>query len=823
MQILRALKNKYGEDRVLNIATFSTEGSRSALLSAARGMGIDVDEANYLTSLIPSERGSNWSLSDCYFGNGEGRKPVTELINEVNKHEGLMEISLKIENLIKNNSVHASGIYIFNDRYTKQNAMMKSSTGLETTQFDMEDSDYMGGLKIDALTVSNMDKIRATMEMLIEDGYMEWQGSLRDTYNKYLHPKVLKYDDTEMWKKVQNNDIPDLFQFDTSTGLQTAQKIKPTNVRELGAANNLMRLMPDSGMMPVDKYVLHKQNPEAWDKEMDEYGLTETEKNIMKEHLGEKLGVADAQEDIMLLSMDERISNFSVVEANNLRKAVARKKPEILEEVKKQFYNKGLKIASKNLLDYVWNTQIMPQAGYGFSQLHSSSYSLIALQNMNLAHRYPQVYWNTACLTINSGANEESESDKTSQYGKVGIAISDMQQRGIVVVPPDINNSNFGFKPDAKNNTIIFGLKGVHGIGDDIVKTIIENRPYQSFNDFLKRMIDTKLVKNSQMLQLIKAGSFDSFDSRMNIMKQYINHIFQPRTKLSLQSFNIVNELGVIPSAYELQIRFYKFRNYISKFVYGKAKNRTTKNRLFLLNDISTKFFYEHFSENCIVDYHENYPIIAEWSFDKEYEKLIKPLKDWFAKKSTVDLVNSKLLEKEWETKAQGSIKEWEMSALTYYYSGHELEHLNNEKYDVKNFNELPQNPVSVREYKWNGRDMHEYQLCRIAGTVLDKNKDKSTIALLTPNGVVNVKYYRGAYGHYDKQISQLNPDGTKTVVEKSWFARGTKLLITGFRRGNQFIPCTYRNSVYQHSTQLINSIDEDGNLSLTSERAYAD
>ena len=216
MQILRALKNKYGEDRVLNIATFSTEGSRSALLSAARGMGIDVDEANYLTSLIPSERGSNWSLSDCYFGNGDDRQPVTQLINEVSKYEGLMEISLKIENLIKNNSVHASGIYIFNNKYTKQNAMMKSSTGLETTQFDMADSDYMGGLKIDALTVSNMDKIRATMDMLIEDGRIDWQGSLRETYNKYLHPKVLEYNDPEMWEKVHQNDIPDLFQFDTA-------------------------------------------------------------------------------------------------------------------------------------------------------------------------------------------------------------------------------------------------------------------------------------------------------------------------------------------------------------------------------------------------------------------------------------------------------------------------------------------------------------------------------------------------------------------------------------------------------------------------------
>src|SRR5690625_2570265 len=164
MDILQALKDTFGEKRVLNIATFSREGSRSALLSACRGMGIDVDESQYLTNLIPVERGRTWNLKECFYGDGKDKKPVTELINAVEKYDGLKEIALKIEGLIKNNSVHASGIYIFNDDYTKQNAMMKSSTGLETTQFDMDDSDFMGALKIDALTVSNIDKIRMAMD-----------------------------------------------------------------------------------------------------------------------------------------------------------------------------------------------------------------------------------------------------------------------------------------------------------------------------------------------------------------------------------------------------------------------------------------------------------------------------------------------------------------------------------------------------------------------------------------------------------------------------------------------------------------------------------
>lgn len=208
------MKDRYGF--VLNIATFSHEGSRSALLSAARGMGIDIDDVNFLTSLMPVERGFTWSLSDCFFGNKEkNRKPVRELNVAAEKYSGLRDAALKIEGLIKSRSIHASGIYIFSDDYTKQNAMMRSKSGQETTQFDMSDSDQMGALKIDALTVQGIDRIRTAMDLLVEHGFITDEGSLRATYDKFLHPEVLTYEDDEMWNKVAENKIPDLFQFET--------------------------------------------------------------------------------------------------------------------------------------------------------------------------------------------------------------------------------------------------------------------------------------------------------------------------------------------------------------------------------------------------------------------------------------------------------------------------------------------------------------------------------------------------------------------------------------------------------------------------------
>ena len=108
----------------------------------------------------------------------------------------------------------------------------------------------------------------------------------------------------------------------------------------------------------------------------------------------------------------------------------------------------------------------------------------------------------------------------------------------------------------------------------------------------------------------------------------------------------------------------------------------------------------------------------------------------------------------------------------------------------------------------FRGKEIPRFKLTRICGTVLDKNKNKHMITLLTPSGVVNVKFYKGQFGFYDQQLSEVNEDGSKTVLEKSWFSRGNKLLVTGYRRDDQFIPKKYKDSAYKHSLQLIKEIN---------------
>jgi DNA polymerase-3 subunit alpha len=824
-QIIQALRQYFGEDKLLQVCTFGTEGSKSALQTACRGLGIDTDIALYLSGMIPFERGQNWSLSDCFFGNDDKeRKAIKEFIREVEKYPNLKETALKIEGLINKRSIHASGVIVFNEEYYKTNAMMKAPNGFPITQFNLHDSEAVGNVKFDLLTIEALDKIRTNLDMLLEYNEIQWQGTLRNTFNTYLHPDKLEYNDPAIWKALGEGKIMDLFQFSTDIGLQSAIKVKPSSLLEMAAANSLMRLMSDGDEQPIDTYIKYKNDISLWYEEMNNQGLNQDEVSVLEEHLLKLYGVADTQESVMLLSMDKRIAGFDVKEANKLRKAIAKKQDKkSLDAVRDSFYKSGRELGnSEAILDYVWNVQIKRQLGYAFSVLHTLAYSIVAVQELNLNHKYNPLYWSTACLSVNAGSTEneqdEDNANKSTNYGKIAYAIGNIRQMGVKVDLPDINKAGFGFKPDLDNNSILFGLKGMNGIGDEIVHLIIENRPYQSFNDFLEKMYDTKLIKNSHMNQLIKGGCFDSFGERKEVMKQFTKHTFEPKKQLNFQNMKMLVENNLIPEQFNLNVRFYNYKNYISQFVHKTVVK--PKDRLFILDNIATPFFEQHFTEECIVDMVDGSLIISEKKFKKEYDKKMEDLKEWLGTEETLSYVNDSLLNQAYSTFENDSISQWEMDSLSYYYHDHELAAVDFQKYGLDNFNELSEQPTVVNEYVSKGIPRQEFKLNRIAGTVLDKDKNKHQVTLLTTDGVVTIKLYAGAFSHYNKQISKPIGKDKKEIVESSWFTRGNKLLVTGFRRGNKFVPRKYKNSIYQHTIALIKEIDPEGSLILQTERA---
>ena len=219
--------------------------------------------------------------------------------------------------------VHNCGINVLNHPIYYNNALMRAPNGTETTQFDLGDSDYMGGLKMDCLTVEALDKIHTCMDLLMQDGYIEWQGSLRETYNKYLHPDVLNRITPEMWKLIADNKLIDAFQMDSTVAKQSLAAIKPSTIPQLAQLNTLMRLMPEKGQKtPVEEYVEFKEHPEKLRDDIYKLNATDKEKKILYEFMKPYGGVLDSQESAMLAVMLP-FTNYDVPHANKIRKIIA--------------------------------------------------------------------------------------------------------------------------------------------------------------------------------------------------------------------------------------------------------------------------------------------------------------------------------------------------------------------------------------------------------------------------------------------------------------------------------------------------------------------
>lgn len=444
---------------------------------------------------------------------------------------------------------------------------------------------------------------------------------------------------------------------------------------------------------------------------------------------------------------------------------------------------------------------------------------------MNLYHRYPHIYWQTACLTINASANEDVEDGKSTNYGKVASAISNMQLNGVKIALPYINQAKFGFSPDRENNQIIFGLKGLNGVGDDAVRLIVAKRPYSSFEDFLKKVeskVDTKCIIN-----LIKAGCFDELEpsmSRERLMNVYAHHLGYSKAglkeSLNMQNFPSIAELGIVPPAFDFEKRLFYFKKYVF------SKHNEIEKNVYLMDTEAKAFFdaelYRSFKEgeHYIISENGDYALLKK-SFDKYYKSAVNRLAEWVINPSTVSVYNESALKNYvnnlYSKYCEGTQSKWEMDSLSFYHSKHELADLDEDSYGISSWGSIPEEPVveSVEEKvnkKGEVSQFVKYRLYKIAGTVLDKNGNGHSIALLTPNGVATVKFYDGAFTHYSKQVSVVDPDsGKKKVIEKSWFDRGTKLLITGIRRGDTFFPKRYFDSVYQHTVCKIEAVSEDG------------
>lgn len=806
---------------VVNVCTFGTEKSKSALRTAARGLEIDDDIVSYVVSLIPNERGQDWTLQECMYG-GENKKPIKHFVVEMKKKPKLWKVASTIEGLITRLGVHAAGIVVLNEEIFEYNSMMKTTKGALVSAYNLEDTEYMGGLKYDFLTINALDKIRTTMNLLLEDKQIQWKGGLRTTYNDLLLPANLELENKNMWNMVHQGEIVDLFQFDTPVGSQSVKEIKPENVAELSIANSIMRLMSQDGSneSPTKTYVKYKNNIDLWYEEMKRAGLHYEDIQTLEPYLKPLSGVADSQESVMMMVMDEKIAGFDVVESNALRKAIAKKKKDILEKTKKKYFEKGRGLGnSENILNYVWDYQIARQIGYSFSVLHTIGYSLIAVQEMNLAYRFPLIYWNTACLSVNAGAiNEEDytnlinegiidvsdEKDQRKsgkvQYGKIASAIGKFRHElNLNVELPDINIAKFGFTPNEEENSVVFGLKSITKIGDKLIDNIIKSRPYNSLQDFLDKMKDEegrKLISKDRVVILIKAGSFDKLESkkREDILYDFIKQVSNQKNKVNLQNMKMLIRFDLIPEHLNFEEKVYNFNQYIKKNKF--------RDNYFIVDDVALSFLEEmQFDLNKISRMKDSegntIEVIKKGTWDAYYQRKMDAVRSWMKdnQEELIKKLNNKLFEEEYEKYGKGNKLKWELEALNFYHSGHELEDtFENMPLQITPINKLPYQEIDGY-WRIKGKEIPKYKLRHIFGTVLDKDKSKHLITISGPTGIINVKIYRNQFSKFDHTISYFDDDGNKVVSQKSFFKKGTFLVITGIKRGDVFVPKVYKQT----------------------------
>lgn len=793
------------------VCTFGTLGTRSAILTAARGLGIDVDVAQYLATMIPQERGFLWPLKDCIQGNPEkDRKPIKQLIEEFRKYPGFLEMAKAIEGLVCQMGIHACGLVVFNVPVYTYNAMMKAPNGTEVTQFDLGDTEYMGGLKMDCLSVEALDKIHTTLDLLLADDMIEWQGTLKSTYDKYLHPDVLDRDAPEMWHKIWRNEIIDIFQMDSTVGKQSLSLVKPESIPQMAAVNSLMRLVPEKGQKtPTEEYVIYKQHPELIKKEIDDLVATDKEKEILYEFMKQYTGVLESQESAMLAVMLP-FTNYDVPHANKIRKIIAKKKMKEITSARAEYFQTGLDNGvSEDILRYIWDVQIKRQLGYSFSIPHTVAYSLIALQEMNLNYKFPSIYWATACLTVNSGGADE-ESGGTTNYGKLSSAIGRIKRQGIGVELPDINKAKFGFTPDQSTNSIIYGMKGISEVGDDIINKIISNRPFTNFQDFLDKVGPGKV----QTIALIKAGCFDKLENqgRKELLYEYLSILIPRKNKLTLANVNGLINYNILPKNKSAFIYLFNFNKYLKL---NKKDDR------YYIDERAYQYFSKNFDVNYLgTDKKKTYIEIKVW--DTLYKDRMMELKEYITKnqEKLIDKLHAAEIDEVWQQYCSGTLSTWEMDTLGFYYHDHDLLNTYHPEFKFGDFYEMSEIPIASEYHEYKGRKVPVFELQTIYGTVLDKNSYKHTVVLLTPTGVVNVKCVAEQYSKYDKQLSQPNPEtGKKEVIERSWFKRGTNLIVNGWRNADQFM-ARGRQAEGKYPIYKILESDDCGLLNITRYRA---
>lgn len=818
-ELFAAIRKERGELGMTQVATYRKLTLKAAIGNAARGYrseefpnGLDSDISTYLSSLIEIKRGFVATLKQTLEGDETTGYSVNHsFIKECNQYPGLLDIIKKIEGLIVGSGTHAAAVILFDDqdRLTNHCSLMRAPNGDMCTALDLHTVEEAGCYKYDFLLLSTLDIQAACFDLLKKDGLIDKDLTLKQCFRKYIDPNKIDFNNPEIWEKLYNNEVLSIFQWDAASGRKGILATHPHNLAELTSVNGLIRLMTQEGEEDqIERFCRIKEDPESFEEEMVRAGLSDEQRRIMHQELDRYNGCAATQESFMVLS--QLLAKYTLKQADALRKTVAKKKMNEITAQKELFYNQCE--GTQEVKDYLWRVVIQPSLGYGFSLNHALPYSIIGVQCILMGGiLFPPIYWQCACLLQRSGALD----GKGANYNKIAKAVATLVSQGVNITPIDINVSEADFSVDRENNTIHYGLSGVKGLKDKVIDKIFELRPFESLRDFIER----SGADVTSIVTLVKAGAFDRFGLRSDIIKELSEIKADTKSRLNGQNLLMISRLGIWPhDTEELKFsqRIYNFTHYMNQLKTAEQKRLGEKIDYYPLNKTCFDFLNEiEFSLDCVEE--ENH--LPQYYWKSYFDSWMLGIKNYLKEhqEEMLDKLNTIQIQ-DWLSKyfpADQGYAEWEIETMGLCFQEHPMAHVKN----VSNFDDLPTEPEVGSLYKVpSGRVVPIYKLTMIAGYAIAKDKLHSSITLLTATGPVEVKFRKQQFASYDKQVSKV-VDGKKKVVEKSWLNRGVALIIHGMRQDDIFVAKTYKNSPMRHTAYKITKILPTGKFEVQKER----
>ena len=537
-RVLEYVTTKYGKDSVAQISTRGTMAARAVLRDVVRVLGKPYGFGDRLAKAIPDVLGI--SLQEAY-----KEKDFKEVIDSSEESQEVFEMALKLEGLSRSVGTHAAGVVIAPTALTDFTPLVvDQEKGTVATQFDMGDIESAGLVKFDFLGLKTLTVIHQTVKRI----------NAKST-SKEVDIDKLPLDDKKTFAMLQKGETTGVFQFESRGMREYLRQLVPNGFEDLVSMNALYR--PGAlGMNMVDAYINRKHG-----REEVTYGH-----EAVKRILETTYGVIVYQEQVMQIAQE--LAGFSLGQADILRRAMGKKKKEEMEEQRSAFIegaskNKVNKRYAENLFD-----QIEQFAGYGFNRSHSVGYATIAYQTAWLKAHYPSEFM-ASMLSC--------ELDSTD---RIQMFVQDSREAGLIVLKPDINQSNYIFE-DLDQNTILYGLGAIKGIGDSLVARILEVRTNGEFidlYDFCLR-VGSNRVNKRILTALIGSGAMDSLGKR-DIIYNQIDSVLKKVEQASERLESKINDL------------------------FGYEENKITEDEMVLTNEHYNRLSHEWSALGFYLDAH---------------------------------------------------------------------------------------------------------------------------------------------------------------------------------------------------------------------------